>query len=136
MQPARAWIISSSLALFYPNIVRVAKTRCSSPLSDYPNGRVFVRLSVTGRDPFDEIARLIQEARKPFPVALAKRLVLRATSQGPVTPELADAIERLNRTIEALAKITDETSDGAYDHRRDALDAHASLRILCRRTVQ
>ncbi|WP_378948131.1 hypothetical protein [Mesorhizobium sp. ANAO-SY3R2] len=85
-----------------------------------------------GNDPFDEIASLIQEARKPFPVALVRRLVRRAASHVTVTPELTDAVDRLNASIKTLSEVTDEIGGGAYNERRSALDAHARLRILCR----
>lgn len=89
-----------------------------------------------GTDPFDEIASLIQEARKPFPVALTGHLILRATANATPTPELADAIEQLNASIKALSEATDETGGGAYHYRRDALDDVQRLRVLCRRAVQ
>lgn len=85
-------------------------------------------------DPFDEIARLIQTASKPFPQVLVRRLILRATSHARVTPELADAIDRLNASIKTLAGVIDEIGGGAYYYRRDALDDLARLRILCRVT--
>lgn len=87
-------------------------------------------------DLFDELARLIQTSGKPFPVVLVRRLILRATSHATVTPELADASDRLNKAVVALAEVIDEIGGGAYYSRRDALDDLAKLRILCRRLVQ
>lgn len=83
-------------------------------------------------DPFDELARLVQTSRKPFPVVLTRRLILRATSQATVTPELADAIDQLNTSINALAEATDQIGGGAYFSRTHALEDIARLRALCR----
>ncbi|WP_378948111.1 hypothetical protein [Mesorhizobium sp. ANAO-SY3R2] len=83
-------------------------------------------------DPFDEVGRLIETANRPFPVTLARRQILRAASRAPVTSELADAVDRLNRAILALAEVIDTIRTDPVYARHDALCALARLRILCR----
>lgn len=84
-------------------------------------------------DPFDEIARLIATAHKPFILVLVRQLVPRATSYATVTPELANAIDRLNVTIKTLAEVIDEVGDGPNFTRDNALADLYALRRMCPR---
>lgn len=87
-------------------------------------------------DPFDKIIRLIETAGQPFPAAVIRRLILRATSRAKVTPELADAIDRLNASILVLDRFMNEISTDPIYPRHDALDALARMRAICSRSVQ
>lgn len=87
-------------------------------------------------DPFDKIIRLIETAGQPFPATVIRRLILRATSRAKVTPELADAIDRLNASILVLDRFMDEISTDPICSRHDALDALARMRAICSRSVQ
>lgn len=86
-------------------------------------------------DPFDVIAKLIETAGPPFPVALIRRLIFRTTSRAAVTHELAAAIGRLHDTFAILAEIVEMNGANTHNKRRDALDDLGRLGMLCRQSA-
>lgn len=86
-------------------------------------------------DPFDELARLIETTDEAFPVAQARRLILRATSRATVTPELAKAIDLLNTSILLLDVVIEFDGYPRYAREEAAGDLE-NLRSLCLRLMQ
>lgn len=86
------------------------------------------------KNAFDELVELIETAAHPFPVAQARRLVLRATGRTPATDELARMIDRFGMAIQSLAEVLEEYPEGQpYYCRQDALDDVSIMRGICDR---
>lgn len=82
---------------------------------------------------FEQIATLIECAGSPFPTAHIRRLVLRATASVRANKEIAEAIDRLNFTLDILAIVLAEMGDGPNFNRLNALDDLRKLVAACNR---